>query len=127
MLERRPPIRSIISEDCTTDHMYGHHIQQEKDQPNQVANPARGQLNGKMNISLSPIESEDLVSRDGFGSAVPRQPTHLHNQTDSGAYLRDSSQFPRGHPFIYLNRHTPSGQHRVYRVAQMRTDGVLLR
>ena len=25
---------------------------------------------------------------------------------------------------IYLNRHTPSGQSRLYRVAQLRTDGV---
>ena len=27
-------------------------------------------------------------------------------------------------PFIYLNRHSPSGQSRVYRVTQVRTDGV---
>ncbi|CAN0391187.1 unnamed protein product, partial [Ascophyllum nodosum] len=27
-------------------------------------------------------------------------------------------------PFIYLNRHTPSGQSRVYRVTQLRTNGV---
>ena len=25
---------------------------------------------------------------------------------------------------MYLNRHTPSGQSRVYRVTQLRTDGV---
>ena len=35
---------------------------------------------------------EILVSRDGFGSPVPRQPAHLHTQAESGAYLRDSSQ-----------------------------------
>ena len=28
------------------------------------------------------------------------------------------------HPFIYLNRHTPSGQSRAYRVTQLRNDGV---
>ena len=43
------------------------------------------------------------MSRDGFGSPVPRQPAHLHTQAESGAHLRDSS----GH-----------------RVTQLRTDGV---
>ena len=40
------------------------------DQPGKVVNPARGQLN----ISLSAFTAENLVSRDGFGSPVPRQP-----------------------------------------------------
>ena len=66
----------------------------------------------------------NLVSRDGFGSSVPRQPAYLHTQAESGAYLRDPSRFPRRRPFIYLNRHTPSGQSRVYRVPRLRTDGV---
>ena len=48
-----------------------------------------------MNISLSPFTPKSLVLRDGFGSPVPRQPAHLHTQAESGAYLRDSSQFPR--------------------------------
>ena len=48
-----------------------------------------------MNISLSAFVPESLVSRDGFGSPVPRQPAHLHTQVKSGAYLRDSSQVPR--------------------------------
>ena len=55
-----------------------------------------------MNISLSPFAPENLVSRDGFGSPVPRQPAHLHTQAESGAYLRDSSRVSRRHPFIYL-------------------------
>ena len=42
------------------------------DQPFKVANPARGQLNRKMNISLSPFGPENLVSRDGFDRPVPR-------------------------------------------------------
>ena len=41
-----------------------------KDQPGKVANPARGQLNRLMKISLSPFASENLVSRDGFGSPL---------------------------------------------------------
>ena len=44
------------------------------DQPGKVANPARGQLNRKLDISLSPFAPENLVSRDGFGCLIPRQP-----------------------------------------------------
>ena len=47
-----------------------------KDQPGKVANPARGQT--KRENSLSPFAPENLVSRDGFGSPVPRQVAHLH-------------------------------------------------
>ena len=94
------------------------------DQPGKVANPARGQLNRENDIPLSPCVPENLVSRDGFSRPVLRQPADLHTQTESGAYLRDSSRVPRRRPFIYLNHHTPSGQSRVYRVTQLRTDGV---
>ena len=105
--------------------MYGHTYSKSMDQPGKVANPARGQLNRvKIIFPLSAFVPENLVSRDGFGSLVPRQPAHLHTQAESGAYLQDSSRVPRRRPFIYLNRHTPSGQYRVYRVTQMRTDGV---
>ena len=55
-----------------------------------------------MNISLSPFAPENLVSRDGFDSPVPRQPAHLHTQIEYGAYLRDSSRVPRRRPFIYI-------------------------
>ena len=80
---------------------------------------------GKINISLFAFAPENLVSRGGFGSSVPRPPAHLHTQAESGAYLlRDSSRVPRRRPFIYLNCHTPSGQSRVYRVMQLRTEGV---
>ena len=58
-------------------------------------------LGGKMNISLSTFVPENLVSRDRFGSPVPRQPAHLHTQAKSGAYLRDSSLVPRRRPFVY--------------------------
>ena len=75
-----------------------------------------------MNIPLSPCVPENLVSRDGFSRPVSRQPAHLHTQAESGAYLRDSSRVPRRRPF--MNRHTPSGQSRVFRVTQLRTDGV---
>ena len=57
---------------------------------------------GKMNISLSTFVPENLVSRDGFGKPVPRQPAHLHAQGEYDAYLLDSSRVPRRRPFIYL-------------------------
>ena len=71
------------------------------DQPGKVANPARGQLNRKINIPLSPYVPENLVSRDRFSRLVPRQPARLHTQAESGAYLRDSSPVPGRRP-IYL-------------------------
>ena len=77
-----------------------------------------------MDIFLSPFARENLVSRDGFGSPVPRQSAYLHTQAECGAYLRNSSRVPRQPPFIYLNRHTPSDQSRVYWVTQLRTGGV---
>ena len=82
--------------------MYGHTYSKSKDQPGTVASPARGQLNRKIDIFLSAFVLENLVSRNGFGSPVPRQPAHLHIQAESGAYLRDSSRFPRWRPFIHL-------------------------
>ena len=70
------------------------------DQPGKVANPARCQLT--RNISLSAFAPENLVSRDEFGSPVSPQPAHLHTQTESGAYLRDSFRVPRRLPFFFF-------------------------
>ena len=68
--------------------MYSHHIQQGQNQPGKVANPARGQLNRGFFFSPAPFAPENLVSRDGFGSPVPRQPAHhLHTQAESGVYV----------------------------------------
>ena len=39
----------------------------------------------KITSSLSPFVPENLVSEDGFGSPVPRQPAHLYTQAESGA------------------------------------------
>ena len=58
-----------------------------------------------MNYSLSPFAPDKLVSRDGFGSPVPRRPAHLHAQAESGAYLQDSSGVRRRRPFI-IDRYT---------------------
>ena len=86
--------------------MYGDTYSKSMDQPGEVANPARGQLNRENGyISLSAFAPENLVSRDGFGSPVPCQPAHLHAQAESGAYLRDSSRVPRStvlrYAFLY--------------------------
>ena len=54
----------------------------------------------KIYTSLSAFAPKNLVSRDEFGSLVPRQPAHLHTQAESGAYLRDSSRVPRRRPFM---------------------------
>ena len=86
--------------------MYGHTYSKGMDRPGKVASPARGQLNreisGKIYISLSAFVSENLVSRDGFGSPVLRELAQLHTQAESGAYLWDSSRVPRRRPFIQL-------------------------
>ena len=100
--------------------MYGHTYSKSMDQPGKVDSPARGQLNRENNVSLSAFVPENLVSRDGFGSPVPRQAAHLHLVLTYGI----PPEFRGGaHLFIY-NRHTPSGQSRVYRVTQLRTNGV---
>ena len=74
------------------------HIARVMDQPCMVANPARGQLD-RENSYLFPsprsFAPENLVSRDGFGSPVPH---HLHNQAESGVYLRDTSPISRRRP-----------------------------
>ena len=44
------------------------------------------------------------MSRDGFGNPSPGQPTHLHTQAESGAYLLDSSRVPRRRPFLFFKR-----------------------
>ena len=51
-----------------------------------IVNPARGQLNGEIEISLSLFAPDNLVySRDRFGRPVPRQPAHL---SDAYSYAR---------------------------------------
>ena len=82
--------------------IYGHTYSNSMDQLGKVVNPTHGQLNRENDISLSAFAPENSISRDGFGSPVPRQSAHVHTQAESGAYLRDSSRVPRRHPFIYL-------------------------
>ena len=77
-----------------------------------------------MNISLFAFVSENLVSRDGFGSPVPRQPAHLILRLNLVLTYGIPPEFRGGVHLFISNRHTPSVQSRVYRVTQLRTDGV---
>ena len=72
-----------------------------KDQPVKFPNPARGQLNRKKQSFSVPVRAENLVSRDGLGSPVPRKPAPLHAQAESGAYLREFPEF-RGGVYLFI-------------------------
>ena len=96
-------------------------------QPGNVANSARGQLNRENEHFPVPVKSENLVSRDGFGRLVPRTPAHSPRSDQIWCLLK-------GYPSIFaaastdLYRHnTSSAQPRVYRVTQLRAEGVLCR
>ena len=41
-----------------------------------VANSARDRLNREMSFFFSRFAPENVISRDGFDSPVPRQPAH---------------------------------------------------
>ena len=109
-------IKSLLGRTKMYVCMYSHKYSKSMDQPGKGANPARGQLNRKNDISLSAFVPENLALRHGFGSSVPRQLAHLHTQAGSGAYLRNSSRIPRRRPFIYFK--PPYGQSRVNRVTR---------
>ena len=71
------------------------------DQPGEVANPARGQLNREN--EHSPVLRACLrIWSHETGSAVPSRVSLfiLHAQAEYGAYLRDPSRVPRRRPFI---------------------------
>ena len=61
---------------CTTWYVSRVSFLAEYDQPDMVANSARGQLNRKTDFSLSPFARDNLVWRDRFGRPVPRRPGH---------------------------------------------------
>ncbi|CAM9231416.1 unnamed protein product, partial [Ascophyllum nodosum] len=60
------------------------------------------------------------------GSAVPSRVSLLISILRLNLVLTHAipPDFRGGALFIYLNRHTPSGQSRTYRVTQLRTDSV---
>ena len=62
----------------------------------------------------------------GTVSAVPSRVSLLISALRLNLVLTcgEFSRIPRWRPSVYLNRHTSSGQSRVHRVTQLRTDGV---
>ena len=92
-----------------------------------VANPGHGQLNrGKIPCPRSRLKI-------WFRKTVLAVPSRvslliLYTNAESGAYSRDSSQCPQRCPYILTTiDYTPLGQSRLYRVTQLRTDGVRCR
>ena len=75
-----------------------------------------------MNISLSPFAPEDLVSRDGFGRPVPRQPAHYPHSGWIWCLL--TGFLPISAAASISLCQPPPGQSRVDHVTQLRTDGI---
>ena len=102
---------------------YGHHIWHNMHQPGKVANFARGQLNRETEYFPVPVRAWKfrLARR-----VRPSRPA----RACSFSTLRLNLVLTLGFlpvsvtASIYLYRHTSSGQSRVYRVTQLRTDGV---
>ena len=104
--------------------MYVYSYSKSIDQPGKVASPARGQLN-KIFFFSCPRSCVRIWSRE-TGSAVPSRVSLLVSILRLNmvlTYVIPPDFHGGGHLFVY-NRHTPSGQSRVYRVTQLRTDGV---
>ena len=95
------------------------------DQPGEVANPARGQLNRENEYSSVRVSCLRIWSRETV-SAVPSRVSLLISILRLNLVLTYGipPEFRGGVHIFILNRHTPSGQSQVYRVTQLRTDGV---
>ena len=95
------------------------------DQPGKVANPARGQLNREKYFFPCPRSRLRIWSRE-TGSAVPSRDNLLISMIRPNLVLTYGIPpgFRGGVNLFINNRHTPSGQSRVYRVTQFRTDGI---
>ena len=92
--------------------------------PGKVANPARGHLNRKHEYFIFPCPHSRLRiwSRE-TDSAVPSRISLLISVIRLNLVLTYEIPpvFHGGfHVFVYLNRHTPSGQSRVYRVTRIK-------
>ena len=107
--------------------MYGQHFQQSMDQPGKAANPARGQLNRKKCFFSCP-RSRLRIWPHETGSAVPSRvsPLILHTQGESDWLVLTHGIPPAFRDGVsnYVYRQSPSGRPQVYRVTQLRADGV---
>ena len=81
-----------------------------------------------MKTFLSPLAPENLVSRDGFGRPVPRHPARFSTLRLNLVLAHGIPPDPRGDVHLSIPP-TAIGPVpiRVYRVTQMRTDGVYCR
>ena len=105
--------------------MYGHMYNKSMDQPGKVANPARGQLNRENNYFPVCVRASEFGLATGL--AVPSRVSLLISILGLNmllTYYGIPPEFRCGVHLIIFNRHTPSGKSRVYRVTQLRTDGV---
>ena len=94
------------------------------DQPGNVANPTRGQLDKKNEFPC--LRSRLKIWSRETGSEVPSRVSLLISILGLNLVLTYGilPEFRGGVDLFILNRHTPSGQSRVYRVTQLRTDDV---
>ena len=93
------------------------------DQPGKAASPARGQLNREINIALSPLTAENLLSRDRFGNPVPRQPAHFPHSGSIWCLLKGLLLLSAAASIFYTaNRHRVSPE--FYQITQLLTDGI---
>ena len=93
------------------------------DQPDKVANPARGQLNRENGPCP---RSRQIISSRETGSAVPSHVSLLISILRLNLVLTYGipPEFRGGVHLLIINRNMTSGQCGVYRVTQLRTDGV---
>ena len=101
--------------------MYGNTFSKSMDQPGKVANPARGQLAEQRKLTFPcPRSRLRIWSRD-TGSAVPSRVSLPISIFRLNLVLTHGipPEFRGSVHLFILNRHTPSGQSRVYRVTEL--------
>ena len=96
------------------------------DQPGKVTNPARDRLNRKNVYFPFPRSRLRIWSRETVSAVPPRVNLVISilNLLNLVLTYGIPPELRDGVHLFILNRHTPSGQSRVYRITQLRTDGV---
>ena len=125
---QRPTAKSSMrgSDTCMYWCMYGHTYSKSMDQPGKVANPARDQLNRENEYFSVPVRALEFgvarrVRQSRPASACPSQYSGWVWCLLTGFLPSSAAAFVH----LFFNRHTRSGQSRVYRVTQLlHTDGV---
>ena len=94
------------------------------DQPGKVANPARGPLNSKNDISPVPVRAGEFGLARQVRRPVPSRVSLLILHTQADWCLLTRFLPLSATTSIYLHRQPPSGQSRIYQVTPLCTDGV---